>query len=48
MMGLNHVTDPVEVMYPDINPQSQGRYEAGDLAGLSHLGVGGGSCLSSS
>ena len=48
MMGLNHVTNPVEVMYPDINPQSQGRYEAGDLAGLSDLGSNGGGCLTPS
>jgi hypothetical protein len=45
MMGLNHVTNPYEVMYPDINPQSQGQYEAGDLGGLAQLGTGAGGCL---
>jgi hypothetical protein len=43
-MGLGHVGQPREVMYPAINRQSRGRYQAGDLAGLRRLGATGG-CL---
>jgi hypothetical protein len=45
VMGLGHVSDTKEVMYPypGLGP---GTYGAGDLAGLARLGKTGGGCLS--
>jgi hypothetical protein len=45
VMGLGHVSQPTQLMYPAIQASTQGRYEAGDLAGLSKQGAMGG-CLS--
>ncbi|HEU4675615.1 MAG TPA: matrixin family metalloprotease [Motilibacteraceae bacterium] len=36
-VNLDHVTDPVQVMYPSITSQSRPAYQAGDLAGLANL-----------
>ncbi|MGN6245699.1 MAG: matrixin family metalloprotease [Motilibacteraceae bacterium] len=35
--NLDHVSDPVQVMYPSITSQSRPAYQAGDLAGLAKL-----------
>jgi hypothetical protein len=43
LLGLGHVTDPSEIMYPDPGPASP-TYGPGDLAGLSMLGRSAG-CL---
>ncbi|MGH9073913.1 MAG: matrixin family metalloprotease, partial [Acidimicrobiales bacterium] len=45
VMGLGHTQSTDEIMYPTISPQSPSAYGAGDLAGLSRLGLGAG-CLS--
>ena len=37
-MGLNHVTDPRQLMYPVIMSRSRAAYGPGDLAGLRRLG----------
>jgi hypothetical protein len=36
-VNLDHVSDPVQVMYPSITSQSRPAYQAGDLAGLAKL-----------
>ena len=36
-VNLDHVSDPVQVMYPAITSQSRPAYQAGDLAGLAKL-----------
>ena len=44
VMGLAHVTDPNQVMYPVAGPGAPTAYGSGDLAGLRRLGASGG-CL---
>jgi Matrixin len=39
VMGLGHVGASEQLMYPSILPSTQGRYEAGDLAGLRDQGA---------
>ncbi|HEY5183502.1 MAG TPA: cell wall-binding repeat-containing protein [Actinomycetes bacterium] len=41
-VGLNHVTDPLEIMYPVLSPTGPVGYGAGDLAGLQAVGSSGG------
>lgn len=36
-VGLGHVGDPTQVMYPAVNAASTGRFGSGDLAGLRRL-----------
>ncbi|HEU4674404.1 MAG TPA: matrixin family metalloprotease, partial [Motilibacteraceae bacterium] len=36
-VGLAHVSDPTQVMYPAVNAASTGRFGSGDLAGLRRL-----------
>ncbi len=38
VVGLAHVTDPAEVMYPRLQPRDAAAYGPGDLAGLAALG----------
>jgi hypothetical protein len=38
-MGLDHVTDKKQIMYPSLQRGFKGRYEAGDLAGLHAVGA---------
>jgi hypothetical protein len=42
VMGLGHVSETAQVMYPSILPTTVGRFGAGDLAGLSDQGAMGG------
>ena len=42
--GLAHVSDPNQVMYPNLMPMSAAAYAAGDLSGLKRLGTTAG-CL---
>ncbi len=44
VMGLGHVADPTQVMNPIDNFNAPTTYQAGDLAGLAHLGEAAG-CL---
>ncbi|HET6810630.1 MAG TPA: matrixin family metalloprotease [Acidimicrobiales bacterium] len=44
VVGLAHVTDPSQVMYPVAGPGAPTSYGAGDVAGLRRLGQAGG-CL---
>ena len=44
VVGLDHVQDRGQVMYPSISPSSPDGYAGGDLAGLTQLGAGAG-CL---
>ena len=39
VMGLGHVAENKQLMYPSIQPSTIGRFEAGDLAGLSDQGA---------
>jgi len=39
LVGLGHVSDPTQVMNPDLVPSKDGTYGAGDLAGLARLGA---------
>jgi len=41
-VGLAHVSDPAEVMYPTLKPRKVAAYGPGDLAGLAALGRGAG------
>lgn len=41
-VGLNHVTDPLEIMYPVLRATGPVAYGAGDLAGLRAVGSSGG------
>lgn len=38
-LGLTHVSAKSQTMYDDVLPSHQGRYEAGDLAGLQAIGA---------
>jgi hypothetical protein len=38
-MGLDHVSDKKQIMYPSLQRGFKGRYEAGDLAGLHAVGA---------
>ena len=44
LVGLDHVTDPNQIMYPSLSGQAPNGYGAGDRNGLAHVGSGGG-CL---
>jgi hypothetical protein len=44
VVGLGHTQDPMQIMYPTILPTHTSGYQAGDRAGLAHLGTGAG-CL---
>jgi hypothetical protein len=39
LVGLDHVTNPEEIMHAGVGPQSPNSYGAGDLAGLWQLGA---------
>jgi hypothetical protein len=44
VIGLDHVDDPTQVMYPETNVSAgtgRATFESGDLAGLAYLGAGG-------
>ncbi|WP_406832822.1 matrixin family metalloprotease [Pedococcus sp. KACC 23699] len=38
VIGLNHVSSPLQVMYPVIGPRTPNGYATGDRAGLVKLG----------
>ncbi|MHB8467221.1 MAG: matrixin family metalloprotease [Acidimicrobiales bacterium] len=38
VVGLGHTQDSQQIMFPTLNPARPAAYQAGDLAGLSHLG----------
>jgi hypothetical protein len=44
VMGLGHVQDPSQIMYPSMVSHTTTAYGGGDLAGLSRLGASSG-CL---
>ncbi|HEY2332654.1 MAG TPA: matrixin family metalloprotease [Acidimicrobiales bacterium] len=44
LVGLDHVTDPNQIMYPSLSAQAPNGYGAGDRNGLAHVGSGAG-CL---
>ena len=37
VLGLGHVSDTYQVMYPSLNSIAQGRFQAGDVAGFNQL-----------
>jgi hypothetical protein len=38
VVGLGHSSDPGQIMYPDLRPQTSTHYGPGDLGGLGRLG----------